>query len=821
MIKKALHIALLIVLWCVPAHAQMTNQTFPDGSPHVTFTQSPDKRTVVRTEFYPNGRINNVGTFIDEKLTGLYKKFFENGQKYIEIEYDQGIENGFFKEYYSNGVLKSDGEYINGRINGRQNIYFENGILSQVATYDNDVLNGETRIYFPGGQIRQISNYKNGKLHGSFRIYHENGTLLSYRNYADDRQQGPFFTYYDNGILQESGIFENDQIVSLLSYNINGILVRVVNFVGGIKQGEYYEFYDNGVIKKRAFYEYDNEISAQYYDASGESLNHTTLDTSPDNQAFGSFSTDEIIIFGCALLFAILGTAMVVSGYYRVRRPKPVLTQDAIISDGTASAEGSESESDQMERDLIDPAGHKMYRSVVETVVSGIYVTDASGVLIYGNNTFAQLLGYKTKPETVGLNLDEIFSAAAKDRQNFLQSLKRSNSIKDFIFELRKSDGSISTLSTSANQIFNDRGDIIGIQGVVMDITEKSQLEDAVLAEKKKLELLMNFFETIDTIREMSKLTEYVIQEISEILESDRCSLMITDETTNSLKVCESKGIADDIKAQTSIGWGEPIAGKVAKEGRPILIRNIEYDEEFKGHTKPGYQGRSLIAAPLINNDKVVGVLCVTDKRKEIKFGEPYSSIDLKLLIAIASKVVIALENVQIYKDLNLLSHTDPITQIYNYRLFNQSLDQQIARFNRDKKPLAIFMMDLDSFKSYNDEYGHVEGDELLKNLGKILKDKLRETDIVCRYAGDEFCVVLPDTDVEGARLAAEKVVTGVRKFPHFKRTVTISIGIAPYESGLDKKDFIKRADSALYEAKHSGKNTVRIYQYPKDSTTS
>ena len=120
-------------------------------------------------------------------------------------------------------------------------------------------------------------------------------------------------------------------------------------------------------------------------------------------------------------------------------------------------------------------------------------------------------------------------------------------------------------------------------------------------------------------------------------------------------------------------------------------------------------------------------------------------------------------------------------------------------------------MIDIDDFKSYNDSFGHIEGDNLLKEIGRIFEENVRETDIVCRYAGDEFCAILPNTNVDGIKSVAEKVISTVAAFA-FKCQVTISIGAAMYEDGMIKKDFLAKADKALYQAKHSGKNQVVIF---------
>jgi len=120
-------------------------------------------------------------------------------------------------------------------------------------------------------------------------------------------------------------------------------------------------------------------------------------------------------------------------------------------------------------------------------------------------------------------------------------------------------------------------------------------------------------------------------------------------------------------------------------------------------------------------------------------------------------------------------------------------------------------MIDIDNFKSYNDSFGHLEGDELLKKVSEILTKNLREIDIICRYGGDEFVVILPETEVDGAKTVADKIKSEIEKYP-FKQKVTLSIGLAKRGNKMNGHDLIQRADRALYEAKDKGKNRVCCY---------
>ncbi|MCA9399819.1 MAG: sensor domain-containing diguanylate cyclase, partial [Candidatus Omnitrophica bacterium] len=297
------------------------------------------------------------------------------------------------------------------------------------------------------------------------------------------------------------------------------------------------------------------------------------------------------------------------------------------------------------------------------------------------------------------------------------------------------------------------------------------------------------------------------------ILEVHRCSLMLYDEEKKELFIAGSKGIPDEVAKSVRLVVGDPIAGTVAENREPLLVKNIEYEKGLKRANRPYYKSRSFMIVPIVFEDKLLGVINVTDKDSILGHEEIFSDVDLKILTAIAREVAVTLENFKIYKDLSTLTITDPLTNIYNYRQFAKSLEQEMKRADREKGDLCIFMMDIDKFKTYNDTFGHLEGDNLLREIGGIMKSQLRATDIVCRYAGDEFCIILPGADDKGAQMSADKIVKAVRAVKTFKRPVTISIGIAAYRSGMSQKDLIACADKALYQTKQNGRNGFSIHE--------
>ena len=160
------------------------------------------------------------------------------------------------------------------------------------------------------------------------------------------------------------------------------------------------------------------------------------------------------------------------------------------------------------------------------------------------------------------------------------------------------------------------------------------------------------------------------------------------------------------------------------------------------------------------------------------------------------------------------LSIVDGLTQLYNSRHFYFQLKIELDRSNRYEQPLTLLLLDLDNFKAFNDAYGHVEGDQVLRRLGQVVKRCLRETDFAFRYGGEEFTILLPMTTSADGAVMTERIRTEFKKelfspAPDQDVHVTLSIGLAQYKLQEDMKAFVRRVDQLMYQAKKNGKDRV------------
>ncbi|MBN1899100.1 MAG: GGDEF domain-containing protein, partial [Spirochaetes bacterium] len=193
-----------------------------------------------------------------------------------------------------------------------------------------------------------------------------------------------------------------------------------------------------------------------------------------------------------------------------------------------------------------------------------------------------------------------------------------------------------------------------------------------------------------------------------------------------------------------------------------------------------------------------------------------FTQENLRVLEVLAKQAGISISNAILYKR----AITDGLTGLYNHTFFQNYLMKSVDRAGRFNNELSLLMIDIDHFKECNDTYGHRAGDGVLVRVSEILQKTARRSDLVARYGGEEFAIILPETGLEGARIAAEKIREAIDTSRVKTRVgqkeeeigVTVSVGVAQLQAGEEPISLIERSDQALYKAKESGRNCVAVF---------
>ncbi|HSI89405.1 MAG TPA: sensor domain-containing diguanylate cyclase, partial [Pyrinomonadaceae bacterium] len=303
-----------------------------------------------------------------------------------------------------------------------------------------------------------------------------------------------------------------------------------------------------------------------------------------------------------------------------------------------------------------------------------------------------------------------------------------------------------------------------------------------------------------------------VAQASAELLGAERVSLLVPESASGRLSAKAAIGSHVDINQTVDVGGR--IARKTLETGQYVMTADLALAGLQETPPDRKYKTSSFISYPLSIGDRRLAVMNFTDRAD----GTAFTERDVELLNTIAPQIAVAIDRGELKVragELEKRSITDSLTGLLNRGYIEERLVEEMNRASRHFWfPMALLMIDVDNFKSYNDTYGHTAGDVALRLVANVLKETLRAADVAARYGGEEFAVLLPQTGLEEAATIAERIRMRVERTDFPKRRVTISVGIAGYSSEfVEPKDWITAADMALYEAKDNGRNQVRLYE--------
>lgn len=330
-----------------------------------------------------------------------------------------------------------------------------------------------------------------------------------------------------------------------------------------------------------------------------------------------------------------------------------------------------------------------------------------------------------------------------------------------------------------------------------------------------ELAIMMDIGKAITSSLKLDEVLNVIMGKVSSLLEPKQWSLLLMDEATDELyfEIVVSP-VADRLR-NIRLKRGEGIAGYVAQHGEPMLVEDAANHPLVARHVdeQVAFTTNSIICVPLTVKEKVFGVIEIINSLED----RPYTSADLAILSTIADFAAIAIDNARTYARLNDLVITDELTGLYNARHFDELLGREVERSRRYSLSCSVVFFDLDHFKLVNDTHGHLVGSRVLSEVGTILSRHIRSVDMASRFGGDEFVLLLPNTDSRGARALVTNLRKVLERHPFQADDgspirVTASFGIASFpEHATDKAGLMQLADQAMYRIKGSTRNDVCV----------
>ncbi|MBE9194970.1 diguanylate cyclase [Synechocystis sp. LEGE 06083] len=362
--------------------------------------------------------------------------------------------------------------------------------------------------------------------------------------------------------------------------------------------------------------------------------------------------------------------------------------------------------------------------------------------------------------------------------------------------------------------IFDQDNTLLKIEGILADITVRKEAEESL--RKTNAELILSLNKLADYNQDILK-----INELNEYLQTCHRTQEIYEVVPHFLKMlfpdCNGAIFKIDQKNQlvTSIlGWGETLSEELFSVTDCWSLRQNQVTSYPNTTHRPhcSHLDSNVMASlciPLVSMEKGRGLLVITSA-KDTNFTENKKQI----AIALAENISLALSNLELREILEFQSIRDSLTGLYNRHYWEEFLNREIDYVQRSQRPLGIIMLDLDYFKQFNDNNGHGAGDELLIEVARLFQDTIRKTDIACRYGGEEFLIILPDTSLQMATEIAERIRVKISEVCLHSQgkalsSITASFGVTCCTSAEAKCELLARADAALYQAKHEGRDRI------------
>lgn len=466
------------------------------------------------------------------------------------------------------------------------------------------------------------------------------------------------------------------------------------------------------------------------------------------------------------------------------------------------------------------------YRGIFENAVEGIFQSTPEGCYITVNPMLAKLYGYDS-PDDLSNNLTNIqhqLYVNPNRRNEFMHLVSEQGEVLGFESEIYRKDGSVIWISESARAVYDGMGNLVGYEGTVDNITQRKQVEAALLDRDNLLQAVAAATNCLLTNADSTQAIPQVLAILGEAARVDRVYIYENhphrDSGEPAMSMCYewlrspvSSGIHkpywqnQPYSAFSAGRWYETLAAghsisRTAQQFCAAEREILEQDEIL-----------SLIMVPIFIEEEFWGYIGFDDCHRERQWSNSEESI----LVAIAASLGGAIKRQRTEEQMRHQAFHDTLTGLPNRMMFNYRLHLALAQAHRNEAAFAVMFLDFDHFKTINDTLGHAIGDQLLEQSTQRLTACLREEDTIARWGGDEFTLLFPEiTSAEAAAKIAQRISYALKPafcLENHELHITSSMGIALYpQDGRDAQTLLKNADAALYRAKDRGRNNYQFY---------
>ncbi len=450
------------------------------------------------------------------------------------------------------------------------------------------------------------------------------------------------------------------------------------------------------------------------------------------------------------------------------------------------------------------------FRTLVEQQGEGVGIVDPEEIFILANPAAEQIFGVEPGL-LVGRNIGDFVDKDMFERIKKETIDRQQGKSAAYEITIHRPDNEIRNVLVTATPWFDMNNHFVGSFGVFRDMTEDRRIRIAEEEQRKLAEALMDITSALNSTLDLDKVLELILENVGRVVPHDAANIMLIED--EKIKVVKSRGYArygvkKDVDSMEMQADSKPIIHDILENHRPTIVSDV-VNEPLWVRSKSRAYIKSYMGAPILIRGKAVGLINLDSATRNF-----FTTHHADRLVAFANQAAIAIENARLYKQMQQLANTDELTETYNRRGIIDIGKKELNRALRFLHSLSLIWIDFDHYKDINDTYGHEIGDQVLKNVIQLWKDNLRDIDLIGRMGGDEFVVILPETDAEGAVLVAERLRKIVSRKPIVTSAggvrVTASFGVTGISG--EKEEFSKtlsRADNAMYEAKQKGRDKV------------